>query len=392
MNTIVDNLVQCIGCGVFDRLFQIVSAVGAAVYQKITELTVVMLVMFWIFFAVWVFWLFLKSKGENFSYQKELKSTLIATIIVSGLLSFGVMFPRFISIVTFEPVADITAVYSQMVLQISPEEVSEKVTYVPMPMSDEGIFRPELRDKVIHLMATVVTQFQGMIKLGLAVVVNSFHLTLDPVQLLRQILMFVMGVYLVYIFFKLFIKFCFYFLDVIIELAMFAFLFPFALAAFVLKSSNSTEWVKELGAGFAGGKRFQNVVNAIVNLAANVLVYLIIMVVIAKFFQSSAMESNELVAKALSGTIRYGDLSDENMVNMTLMSFIILGYLVDYMAKQVGDVGKAIFGAFNVNPPGKGSEGEKLAEAVMKSAKGGVVDPMAKKIGDTIKAAKGGSP
>ena len=389
MNQVIENLVQCIGCAVFDHLFQIVSVIGAVVYQRMSELATVMIVLFWLYYAVFLFWSFLKSSDGEVFYKEKFQKPLIATIAVGVLLSLGVMIPRALSMLTFEPVAEITTVYSQMILQITPEEVTQRITYVPMPMADDGIFRPELRDSVIHLMATVVTQFQGLMMLGVAVVWNSFSFTLNPVQLLRNILMFIMGVYLLYTFFKLFIRFCFYFLDVIIELALFAFLFPFSLAAFVLNSSESAGWVKDIGKGVAGSQRFKRVVGSIVNLAATVLVYLVVMVVIAKFFQSSAMEANELVGLVLSGDLSHLDLSNENMVNMSLLTFIILGYLLDYLVRQVPEVSEEIFKAFGVDQLNE--VGKKMADEVMTSAKG-VVDQVSEKVGTAIKGNKGGTP
>ena len=46
INSFIDNTVQCWGCGVFDRLFGVVSTVAAEIYVQMTNLA------FIIFFAL----------------------------------------------------------------------------------------------------------------------------------------------------------------------------------------------------------------------------------------------------------------------------------------------------------------------------------------------------
>ena len=367
MYTVVDNLIQCFGCGIFDRLFIVISAASVAVYEHMVDWALLALLIFWVFYILWVFWSFLFPPGgkeqKDFSYIEKLRMTFVNTLLVMALLFLGITVPRFISIITFEPAANITTVYTQAILQIDSEMVEERITYRPLPMDDDGIFRPELRDSVILLMATVTTQFQGMITLGIAVMDGAFSWAAirSPAALLRHILMFLMGAYLVYFFFRAFIRFCCYFLDVILELAMFAFFFPFMLVSFVLQNSESQDWVKAIGKGFSG-ERIKGVVQAIVNLAASVIVFVIIMVIIARFFQAAGTDPNTLANLVLEGNIRGRDLSTENLLNLTLMSMIILGYLINYITGTIKDVGNEIFSVFNVKPEGK--EGEKVAKAI----------------------------
>ena len=152
------------------------------------------------------------------------------------LLGIGVSFPRLITTITFEPIADITLVYSQSMIKTTDEIVNEKVTYEPMKITEEGFYRPELRDKIIMLMKTTITQFQSYIKLGIAVMDNAFSwkALLGIGALIKHIILFLIGLYLSWAFFKIFFKYCCYFADTIIAMALFAFFFPLSMVTFGL--------------------------------------------------------------------------------------------------------------------------------------------------------------
>jgi ABC-type Fe3+ transport system permease subunit len=186
-------------------------------------------------------------------------------------------------------------------------------------------------------------------------------------NLLKQILRFMLGLYLVYEFFRLFMRFCFYFIDAIVALAMFAFFFPFMLAFFVFKNSSSADWVKKFGDAFAP-KLIKDVFNAICALAVAVIVYTIVMVIIAKFFASDMMSSNEIVRHILDGTISKDILSNDNLVNMTLMGCIIVGFIVNYLTERIPSIGKDIWAAFGVQDP-DAKMGKEIGEAVETVAK-----------------------
>ena len=244
------------------------------------------------------------------------------------------------------------------------------MTYQPDAIRDNGFFRPELRDKIIVLMKTTITQFQSIMKLGLAVIdkAEPLRAILGGIgNLLRHILMFMMGVYLVYQFFQLFIRFCFYFIDVMVALAMFAFFFPFMLVFFVFKNSPAAaDWVKKMGDAFAP-KLLKDVYNAIIALSVAVITYTIVMVILAKFFASDAMSSNEVVKHIMAGTVSSDMLANDNLVNLTLMGAVVLGFILNYLTGQIPTIAKDIFGAFGVKP--EAPMGEQVGQGVETTAK-----------------------
>ena len=375
MTGIVDNLIQCWSCQIFDRLFQIASMSAAAIYNQMVIWAWLVLVGFWAFYALWVVYLNFKDKeSKDWLYQKSVKPVLINSLLISVLLGMGVVFPKMVASVIFEPVASMTSIYAEAVLQTDANIVAQRITYRPEPMANDGFFRPELRDKIIHLMRVSVTQFQTMIKLGGAVMENSFSLRalfsdgplpLNIVMnLLKQMLMFVLGAYLVYNFFRLFMRFCFYFIDVIVALIMFAFFFPFMLVFFVFKNSSAADWVKKYGDAFSPAL-IKDVLNAIALLVMAVITYTIAMVVIAKFFASDMMSSNEIVSHILAGTVSRGTLSNDNLTNLTLMSCIVIGFVLNYLTAKIPDVSKEVFSAFGLEPE-KAALGKDVGERVEK--------------------------
>jgi hypothetical protein len=369
------DFVQCWGCSIFDRLFQILSRATAAVYDQMVVWAWVVLIAFWGFYAIWVVWSNLRS-GKDLTFKESIQPTLINSLVVCVLLGMGIAFPKFITTITFEPVAVVANGYSQMLLQTNPAEVEKRVSYKPQAMSDDGMFRPALRDNVIDIMRTQITQFQSMIALGLAVMDNAFDWrAVWPIgNLLKHILMFVMGAYLVYAFFRLFMRFCFYFVDVIVNLAMFAFFFPFMLVLFVFKhASGASKWVQGMGDAFSGNVK--NVFNSIVALCVAVLTYTVIMAIIAKFFAMDAAASGVLMRHILDGTVSGADLADENMVNLTLGGCIVIGYLVNVLQKQIPDITKEIWKAFGVDPAAPmGEEIANIVEGAVKNVIGGAVN------------------
>jgi hypothetical protein len=111
-------------------------------------------------------------------------------LVALAFLSMGIVMPRFVTTITFEPVANIALIYTQSMLKTNPDTVNERITYQPMEMSDDGFYRPQLRDTIIMLMKTTITQFQSYMKLGIAVMDKAF--SLDALygigaQILRQL-------------------------------------------------------------------------------------------------------------------------------------------------------------------------------------------------------------
>ena len=174
LNPFVDATVQCWGCSVFDRLFQIVSDAAARVYDQFVVFCAILFCVLFAFFVINAVWQNIKGGISDPWYQKSLKPIIINSLVSLAFLSLGVYLPRFVSTIAFEPVTNIALVYTHSMLQTTPDDVNERVTYQPAQIADDGFFRPQLRDSIILLMKTTVTQFQSYIKLGIAVMDQAF--------------------------------------------------------------------------------------------------------------------------------------------------------------------------------------------------------------------------
>ncbi len=375
MNNLVDGTVQCWGCGIFDRLIGVISNASAAVYREFSLFCILIFCLLLSFYVLYAVWNNIRGGISDMMYQKYLKPVIINSLFVFALLGMGVFLPRFITTVTFEPVADFTLMYTHSMINANDEVVNQKVTYETLPMRDDGFYRPELRDKIIMLMKTTITQFQSYMKLGIAVMDNAFSWSaLKGIgALLKHIMIFAMGLYLLYGFFKLFIKFCFYFVDVIVAMTFFAFFFPLSLVMFVFRNSEAPGWVKQIGKG-VGADQFKNVINAIVTLAAAVLTYTVIMVIIAKFFSSAGTSTADLMTMITNGTVTAAALSDDNLAAMTLMGCIVLVYVINFLSDQIKSVTTMVMSVFDVSEENKlgeqlGNDILKVSENIIKTTK-----------------------
>ncbi|MDE6482067.1 MAG: hypothetical protein K2L25_04595 [Alphaproteobacteria bacterium] len=382
MNPIIDGAVQCWGCPVFDRLFQVISMAAAAVYDKFVVFCMILFCVLFAFFVVSAVWKNIKggADGDPF-YAKSIRPVFINSLVAFAFLSLGVWLPRFVTTITFEPVAQITAIYTQSMLRMDTETINEKVTYQPMQMSDDGFYRPALRDTIILIMKTTITQFQAYMKLGIVVMNNAFSwdALLGIGALIKHIIMFFVGLYLFYGFFKLFVRFCFYFADVIIAMTFFAFFFPLSLTLVSFKGADAPQWMANLGKN-VGTDQFKKVINAIIGLAAAVLTYTVIMVIIAKFFSAPGASTADLMALITNGSVFEADLDQDNLAQITLGSAIVLVYVLNYIYSQIPQVTNMVLGAFNVSADNK--LGEQLADDAMKLTTAAA--QTMKKIGATI--------
>jgi len=381
-NSLVDNTVQCWGCPVFDRLFQIVSDAAGAVYGRFAMFCLILFCCLFAFYVVNAVWQNIKGGVKDPWYAKSVRTVFINSLVALTLLSMGVAMPRFVTSVTFEPVAKIALVYTQALTQNDDETVNEKVTYKPMKMSDDGFFRPQLRDTIIMLMKTTITQFQSYMKLGIAVMDHAF--TWDALlgigALIKHIILFFIGAYLFYGFFKLFVKFCFYFADIIVAMTFFAFFFPLSLVLVSFKGADAVpKWMSGLGKN-VGTDQFKKLISAIISLAAAVITYTVIMVIIAKFFSAPDTSSADLMQQIMSGTVFEGDLNDENLAAMSLMGAVVLIYVLNFIYEQIPQVTKMVLGAFGVSEEHK--LGDQLAQDAMNLTKATI--NVAKKIGETV--------
>ncbi len=379
LNGFVENVAQCWGCAIFDNLFNVVSSAGAVVYTKIADICFVIFAALFVFYVVWAVFKHLNPKKPDTSdkfYTKSVIRVVINSLVVLTLLGIGVGFPRFITRVTFEPVADITLVYTQSVLHTTSEFVNQHVrNATPVKTKEDGFYRPELRDTIIMLMKTTITQFQSYMKLGIAIIDKSFTWNEMPTlgAIFRHIIMFAIGLYILYYFFKLFIRFCFYFVDVIVHMALFAFLFPIALMMMAFRGGDMPEWMSSLGRGL-GTDQIKKLLASIVSLGAAVITYLVIIVIVARFFSDSGVSDSELMNAITSGAVFESDLSGNNMETLTLVGMIVLLYVLNYITGQIPQVKKMILGAFGASEENKLSEqmandAEKLVKLVTNSVK-----------------------
>ena len=382
LGTFVDNTVQCYGCPIFDRLFQIVSSAAASVYDRMALLMSILFCALFAFFVLNAVWQNIKKGVPDPMYQKSVRPVIINSLIALTLLFTGVTLPRFISQITFEPTAEIATIYTQSMLDIDSSVVNEKVTYQPLPISDDGFFRPQLRDKIIVLMKTTITQFQAYMKMGIAVMDTAFSwkALLGIGALIKHVILFAIGLYIFYGFFKLFFRFCCYFADIIVAMAMFAFFFPISLVLAAFRSGeNIPAWISGLGKNI-GGAQIKKLINAIVALASAVITYTVIMVIVAKFFSSPDTGTVEIMNAITTGNIFDMDLSGENILSITLMGMVALIYVINFIQDQIPNVSNMVMSAFNLNP--EKSLSEQLANDVETLTK--ATFDTVKKVGTTI--------
>ena len=359
-NNFIDSAIQCYGCPIFDRLFQIVSNAASAVYEKMAFLATLIFMVLFAFFVLNAVWQNIKKDVPDPWYQKSVRPVIINSLIALSFLWMGVGLPRLITTATFEPVAQISLIYTQSMLNIDDEIVNERVKYQPMKIADDGFFRPELRDKIIMLMKTTITQFQSYMKLGIAVMDSAFtwRALLGVGALIKHIILFFIGVYIFWAFFKLFFRFCCYFADIIVAMALFAFFFPLSLVFLAFRGAdNVPSWMSGLGKDI-GINQFKNLINAIIALSAAVITYTVVMVIIAKFFTAQDASVNDIMNAITTGNVFDANLSDDNLATLTIMGTVVLVYVIDFITsrKQISEVTKMVLSAFNVDANNQYSE------------------------------------
>ena len=358
MSNLVDNAVQCWGCPVFDNLFMVVSNAGSAAYSKLAQISFAIFAVIFVSYVVWAVWQHVNPKKPDTSdkmYMKTVGRVVINSLFALTLLGMGIAVPRFVSKITFEPVADIALVYTHTMLNTSETQVNQKVSYVPKNMNNNGIYTNELKNKVLALMKTTITQFQSYMKFGIAVIDQAFTWTnIRTVGgLTGHFLMLCIGIYLFYGFFKLFLRYCFYFVDVIIAMAMFAFFFPIALMLFSFRGASGPGWLSELGKGL-GTNQIKALINAIITLVSVIITYTVMTMIISRFFVDSNEE--DLMNTITSGEIFSYDLSDDKAATVTLGGAIVLVFVLNYLYEQIPNVTKMILSVFNASEQNKESE------------------------------------
>ena len=369
MMSLVGDAVQCWGCPVFDRLFQIISTAAAGFYDYFSDLCLLLLMAMFTVYVLNAIWKNAQNNFEDAFYKKTVQKVFINSIVAISLMGAGVIVPRFITMITFEPIAQMTLTYSQAMINQTQVDVDERVTYQPVKIKDDGFYRPELRDTIINIMKTTITQFQSYIKLGIAVMDSAFSWSalLGVGALIKHIVLFFIGLYLAWGFFKLFFRYCCYFADAIVAMAFFAFFFPVSLATFAFNGADSVpDVIKKIGKG-VGVNQIKNLISSIVTLGSVIITYTVIMAIIAKFFSATDVSNVELMNAITSGDIFEKDLSAENLEALTLTSCIALMYVLNYVYKQIPQITKIILGAFEVEE--KKEYGDKIADDLMQLTK-----------------------
>ncbi|MBO5834382.1 MAG: hypothetical protein J6R22_05515 [Alphaproteobacteria bacterium] len=374
----VNEHVQCWGCGLFDRLFSVVSQAAAVAYDKLIFFCTLLFGVLLAFYVLNAVWTNIKKGSDDSWYTKSVQKILINSVVALGLLNIGVALPRFITTITFEPVAEVALAYTDVMLKVTPEQTQQQVTYTPMTIADNGFYRPQLRDTIILMMKTTVSQFQSYIKLGVAIMEEAFDwesmltdgegFLTGISNFIKHIIVFFIGLVLVWQFFKLFFRFCCRFVDIIIAMTMFAFFFPISLVLTAFKDVEGVpSWISALGKSL-GIEQFKSLVNSIISLVATLITYTVIIVLIAKFFSDGGVSVTELMAAITSGEIFMMDMSMDGIYATTFGGVMILLYITNWIYQQIGQITQMILSAFNVKDESK--IGESLADDTEKIAMG----------------------
>ena len=91
--SLADNIVQCWGCAVFDRLFQIISTIGIEIYDSMTQIC---LVIFGLLFAIFVFnaiWKNFKGGIKDPIMKDSFLKAFIRAVFALTLLGAGTLVP-----------------------------------------------------------------------------------------------------------------------------------------------------------------------------------------------------------------------------------------------------------------------------------------------------------
>ena len=344
-NTLIDTGIQCWTCPVFDNLFAIVSNTAAAAYERLCLFSVIIFCVLFGFYAFNVAWQNIKNGGKDSMFTKTIRPILIKSLVALTLLSMGLIVPRFISTITFEPVAVITLQYSRAML---PSDYVIPTYENAIQLNDSGFFNPALRDTIIQILETSVANFQVYIKIGIAIIDEAFSISalMGIGTLIKHIIICFIGIFLTYYFVKWFVKYSFCFMDVIVAMAMFAFFFPLSVVLFIFKGANDIPgWMKNLGSKL-GGDQIKKLINAIVSVASTILTYTIIMLIIRGFLDANGVSADSI--QNTSESIFDFDLENSSAMQITFAGSIVLVYVIEYIRKQIPKITEKILSVFNV--------------------------------------------
>jgi hypothetical protein len=382
---LIRHTMQCWACPVFDAMFDTVSGAAAAAYPRISQFALIIMAAFIAFYVVYLMVIKLKDSDKDpLFYKRLVKPVLLPALIISALLSIGIEFPKMLTSATIEPIAMMTSTLSKIPQNNSPAPGTNNKSLPgltgqsrqnsPAPgtgggMSGSagqgggnGFYSSDLKHSILSTMRTTTIGFQNLILFGLGMVNASLDwkilqsiLLLDFAAILETILLFLLGIYIAGRFALIFLKFLFMFLDAVLSLTFFAFLFPIMLAAFVIRDSESPEWVK--GIGGMSATFFKDVVSSIITLGSMMILYIVIISVISGFIGLG----DQTTASALAG-----DFSNINFKSPDILKsasgFVILIVVIGFIINNIGKVAAEIKSAFGI------TEKEDIGNAAYKNA------------------------
>lgn len=352
-NSLIDTGIQCWTCPIFDGMFAIVSNTAAAAYQRLCLFSVVIFCVLLVFYALNAVWQNIKNGAKESLFDKALRPVLIKSLIALSILSMGLIVPRLISAITFEPVAVATLQCTKMLL---PPDYVIPTYGNAIDIGTNGFFNPALRDTIIQILEASVANFQVYIKIGVAIINEAFSLSAlsSIASLIKHIIICFIGIFLTYNFAKWFVKYSFCFVDVIFAMAMFSFFFPLSVVLFIFRGAKDAPgWMKDLGSKLGGGQ-IKKLINAIASMTSYILTYTIIMLIIRGFLNAKGVDTDSIQASAKS--IFDFDLENSDAVQITFAGAIVLVYVINYIEKQIPKVTNKILSTFNIQPENKLSE------------------------------------
>ena len=320
-NNFIEATAQCWACPVFDKLFTIISNTAAAAYQKLTSISVVIFVVLFVFYILNAVWQNIKRGGEDSMFTKSIQRVTIKSMIVLSMLAMGIIIPQFISKITFEPASIMALKFAEVML---PSGFNVTDSYTPIQLSANGFFTPELRDTILQLIKTSVANFQVFIEMGINVIDKAFSISMlsGIDSLIRHFIVALIGVVLTYNFGKLFIKYSFCFMDIIMAMAIFAFMFPLSVVLFIFQgASDVPSWMSNLGKGF-GGNQIKKIINAIVSVAATIFTYTVIGVIITGYLAGKGVDATSFHPDI--NTLFNLDLDNSDIMQLTFSGAIVL--------------------------------------------------------------------
>ena len=370
-NTFIDKVAQCWTCPIFDNLFAVVSDTAAALYERLSFFSVIIFSVLFCFYVLNVVWTNIKDNMKDPLYQKTLKPVLLKSVMVLSLLSLGLTVPRVISKITFEPVAIVTLEFSKTML---PEDYKIPDNYSAIKLNEDGFFNPELRNTILQILQTSVANFQVFIKLGFAIIdaAFSFPTKIEAWLIIKRLLIVFIGLFLTYNFAKLFIQYSFCFMDIILAMAMFAFFFPLSLVLFIFRgAADLPGWMKNLGKDL-GGNQIKQLINAIVSVAAAILTYTIIFLIIRGYLNGYELNAESI--PTITESILNFDLDNPNVTQLTFSGSIVLVFVLNYLKGKIPDITNEIMSTFGLKQEDKlskemGNNALELTGLVMNQAK-----------------------